>query len=312
MSVSVAMVRPLASFLSELGEDGAAFLTAAGIDAATPADALVPAEGIDTALAAIAAKRGDPAFGLTIGRAVSMRPFGVFGHVVWLSGTLRDALERAAKFFGAISRRTTVSVEVAGDLACVRQVSLEPRGAILTELPFASLALRARAATAGAFAVSAVRFAHAGDASHAAYRDVFGARVTFEAPANELEFPAAQLELPLASADPITRAVLEPTVAQLAATEVPFLDRVRRAAKETDDPEVIAKNLGMSARTLRRHLADEGTSLSDILDGILRDRADDMLARGTSVKEVAFALGFSEPSAFSRAYKRWTGRPPRS
>ena len=124
----------------------------------------------------------------------------------------------------------------------------------------------------------------------------------------------ALLALPLASADPITAQILEAKIEQLAiAPSESFLDRVRRAVGDRADPspDDIAKALGISARTLRRHLDAEGETFRGIIDRLRRERADALLARGSSVKEVAFALGFSEPSAFSRAYKRWTGKAPK-
>ncbi|MCW5803036.1 MAG: helix-turn-helix transcriptional regulator [Deltaproteobacteria bacterium] len=93
----------------------------------------------------------------------------------------------------------------------------------------------------------------------------------------------------------------------------PPVDRVRRALGQgaASLPDV-ARRIGTSSRTLRRHLEREGLTLRGLVDDVRRARADELLAAGTAVKEVAFALGFSEPSAFSRAYKRWTGRAPRS
>jgi AraC-like DNA-binding protein len=91
---------------------------------------------------------------------------------------------------------------------------------------------------------------------------------------------------------------------------------VRRAAAAGLAQEVtletIARQLGVSARTLRRNLEQEGTTLRAVVDEVRRERADELLAAGRPVKEIAFGLGFSEPSAFSRAYKRWTGRAPKS
>ena len=161
-----------------------------------------------------------------------------------------------------------------------------------------------------------MRFAHGGEAS-AAYADVFRAPVTFGAKHDELELDAAQLSLRLASADPTTSQILEDKVAQLVAAPAQdgFLARVRGAVLARLDvdpsPETIAAALGMSSRTLRRHLEERGLTARAVVDGIRRERADALLAAGASVKEVAFALGFSEPSAFSRAYKRWTGVAPK-
>jgi AraC-like DNA-binding protein len=75
--------------------------------------------------------------------------------------------------------------------------------------------------------------------------------------------------------------------------------------------ERIARQLGRSERTLRRQLADEGAAYRSIVDNVRRARADVLLADASvSLAEVAFALGFSEHAAFSRAYKRWTGVSP--
>jgi len=321
--ISVALLRPLAALLDRLDADGAAFLASLGIDVATTPETYVAGHRVDALLAAIADRRRDPAFALALATESMVRPLGLFGHMVWLSGTLRDALTRAVRFYGMVTRRTRLTLDEppGGAHATVRQhpTGTAPRGRILTELPFASLALRARAATGGRFALRAVRFAHAGEAPPLpAYADVFGTRVEFGAPIDELVFDAAALELALATADPITSAALETKVAELAGTEddrSPFVDRVRRAAADDLADGVslagVARRLGMSARTLRRHLEREGCSLRAVIDDVRRERGTALLAAGTPVKEIASSLGFSEPSAFSRAYKRWTGKSPR-
>ena len=317
--ISVALLRPLAELLGRLDVDGRAFLVQLGVDDDMAPNTYVPAVEVDRAIADIAAARNDPAFALTLARTAAIRPLGLFGHLIWLSGTMRDALTRAVKFYSMVTRRTTLSLDELDGIARIRQrpVANVPRGRILTEFPFASLALRARDATGGKFALRAVRFAHAGDATDA-YAEVFRAPVTFGNAADEIEIDAAQLELPLASADPITSAAIEAKVAQLTAMPAgrsAVVDRVRRVAAAhltTGSPTAIAKQLGISPRTLRRQLADNATTLRQLLDEVRRERADQLLAAGTSVKEVAFELGFSEPSAFSRAYKRWTGKAPSS
>ena len=318
--ISVALLRPLAELMGRLGIDATEVLASLGIDDATTPETYVAGEVVDRCLDAIALRRGDQAFALTLARAATERPVGMFGHMVWLSPTLREALTRASKFWAMVSRRSTMSFEEGTNgVATVRQRAVNgiPHGRILTEYAFASLALRARAATSGAFALRAVRFMHAGEIVRA-YREVFAAPVTFGATVDELELDTAQLELRLAGADEITSAALEAKVAQLAASAAsrsPFLDRVRRAAaenlEEAATPTAIARRLGISARTLRRHLEQENNTLRALVDDVRRERADELLAAGTPIKEIAFALGFSEPSAFSRAYKRWTGHAPK-
>jgi AraC-like DNA-binding protein len=313
-------LRPLAELLGRLDVEPEEFLSAIGVDDAMAPNTYVAATRVDQELARIAERRGDPAFALTLARAASVRPLGLFSHLVWLSGTVRDALTRAVKFWSVVSQRTTLSLdETSGSVATLQQrvVSNAPRGRILTEYPFASLALRAREATRGAFAVRAVRFSHDGEATPD-YHEVFRAPITFGAAVDELEIETAQLELRLVGGDPITAAALEAKVAELisdAPGRDPFIDRVRSAAAAnfagaaslTD----VASRLGIGRRTLRRRLEKHGHTLRGIVDELRRERAEALLDTGCSVKEIAFQLGFSEPSAFSRAYKRWTGKAPK-
>src|SRR5687768_5614616 len=109
--ISVALLRPLAGLFDGLDADGAAFLTALGIDAATTPETYVAGHRVDRLLDAIAARRRDPAFALVLAQASMARPLGLFGHMVWLSGTLRDAITRAVRFYGMVSRRTRLTFD---------------------------------------------------------------------------------------------------------------------------------------------------------------------------------------------------------
>jgi len=76
--------------------------------------------------------------------------------------------------------------------------------------------------------------------------------------------------------------------------------------------ETIAEKMGLSRQTLFRQLKAEGTSFEKVLDGLRHQLALQYLkGKKVSVNETAYLLGFSEPAAFSRAFKRWTGVNPR-
>jgi AraC-like DNA-binding protein len=318
---SVLLLRPLAVVLTRLGADGARFLVEVGVDAATGPEAYVPTTRVDRALQSIATERGDETFGLTMAHEAVVRPLGLFSHLVWLSGTLRDALTRAARFYSVVTQRSTLTLESVeeGRVAAFTQRLLAgaERGDILTDFAFGSLVLRARAATDGRFRPRGMRFAHGARVS-ARYEALFEAPVSFDAPADELTLDASQLDLPLASADPVTAAAIEVQVRQFDAkggASRPFGEHVRAAVRvelQSGQPSLVtvARQLGMGVRALRRRLDEDGLSLRAVVESVRHDRATDLLAAGASIKEVAFLLGFSEPSAFSRAYKRWTGRPP--
>jgi AraC-like DNA-binding protein len=72
----------------------------------------------------------------------------------------------------------------------------------------------------------------------------------------------------------------------------------------------VARRLGVGPRTLQRRLAERGETFDSLLRRALRRRADDFLAAGVSVTDVAVELGYSDVAHFSRAYRNWTGRPP--
>jgi AraC-like DNA-binding protein len=73
----------------------------------------------------------------------------------------------------------------------------------------------------------------------------------------------------------------------------------------------VANRLNLSERTLRRRLKESRVKFSELLDGVRLDLANDWLARADfDLKHISFLLGYSEPAAFSRAYKRWTGKTP--
>jgi AraC-like DNA-binding protein len=314
----------LAQVLERVGIDGGSFLREVELDGPESEVRAADPARVDAALLGLAAKRGDPAFALTLARAEIQGPLGLYGNLIWLSGTLRDALERAARFYSLCTQRATLSLDApAGDAVARIRRHVQPGpplGRTLPEFAFATLLLRARRATDGRFAVKGVRFAHeVPDA--APYGAYFGAPVTFGAPGDdELAFDASLLELRLATADPVTAVALEAQATRMQEVfpgRTTLLDQVRRAV--ADAPvgaaalPTIARRVGIGARSLRRRLAaEESVTLREVLDSVRRERARELLSAGRSVKEVALLLGFSEPSAFSRAYKRWTGSSPRA
>jgi AraC-like DNA-binding protein len=120
-----------------------------------------------------------------------------------------------------------------------------------------------------------------------------------KAPAQQAaERPRQSTPKPLAEGD-------GPFCRQVAATVEPLLEAgaVRVGT--------VARVLGCSRQTLYRRLKAEGTTFEQLLDALRRRLALRLLGEGLSVKEIAYRLGFSDPAAFSRAFKRWTGASPR-
>jgi AraC-like DNA-binding protein len=164
-----------------------------------------------------------------------------------------------------------------------------------------------------------VRFPHSAPDDISEHQQLFGCKLQFGWERTELVFAREFLNTPLVKADPALQAILEAQVVDLI-RKLPkgeaTTDAVRRhlaseLGKGQPTLEQIAARLHMSSRTLRRHLDEEGTSFRQILSEVRRELASRHLSEGRlAIGEIAFLLGFSEPSAFHRAFKHWTGHAP--
>lgn len=161
-----------------------------------------------------------------------------------------------------------------------------------------------------------VDFTYQEPAHGAEYHLIFGAPLRFGAPVTGLHFDARFLRMPVVQDEAALRRYLRHSPAELLSRRDYGADaasQVRRllgGGLTSGLPDVAAR-LGVSGPTLRRRLAVEGTSFREVREQLLRDQAVASLVRGgESVEELALRLGFSEASAFHRAFKRWTGSSP--
>jgi AraC-like DNA-binding protein len=155
----------------------------------------------------------------------------------------------------------------------------------------------------------------------AAYDEVFRCPIVFKSHTTALIFDRALLEVEYPFADTFLREVFENELARVlvrAGRNVPLHFRLRAILERQHNtldrqklPDV-SRMLGLSRRAIRRHLAAEGHSFSRILQSLRRDQAMRLLENvGMPIKDIAEAMGYSDPSAFHRAFRRWTGVTPR-
>ncbi|MDV2476690.1 AraC family transcriptional regulator [Rhodococcus zopfii] len=152
------------------------------------------------------------------------------------------------------------------------------------------------------------------------YDAIFGVPVTFGADRAALEIDNSALRSPLVQSESSLEEYLRESPNLMLSErdyESTASAQVRRIFESgikgrTASAEDIADMLSVSAPHLRRLLRQEGTSLGQLREEVLRDAAIAGLRRGESVDDLSARLGFSEPSAFRRAFKRWTGSTPRS
>ncbi|MDH6213022.1 AraC family transcriptional regulator [Streptomyces pseudovenezuelae] len=166
-----------------------------------------------------------------------------------------------------------------------------------------------------------VEFSHPAPPHSLEYDLLYGAPCTFLAPRTALVLDRAILDRPVLQDEAGLRAFLRRAPGDVLARR-DYGDttaaQVRRLLGQSlpdrmPDPQEVAARLAVSTQTLRRRLAAEGTSFQRIRDQLRRDVAIAALATGAvSIEEISRQVGFSEPSAFHRAFKRWTGSAPRA
>jgi AraC-like DNA-binding protein len=320
-SISVLLLRPLAAML-----DGPAALEAFhGASDLSPEqladpDARVSPSQFCVAWAELRRLTGDPLVALRMAERIPPGAFGVVEYVCRCAPTLGDALRHWVRYLNLLDDAVVVGLVEEGEHVCLRvlQESEAPAPAS-HELCFALLVARARLLSASPLRVAGVDFAHRCSAADAdAYRRWFDAPVRFAAGTTQLVFPRAALAAPLVSADPHLLAILSRHADELQEKnrgEPPLtaqVQRALRAALRNDEASVeqIASKLGMTARSLQRRLKDENQSFQTVREGVRHELAVRYLDDDLGIAEISFLLGFSEPSAFFRAFKRWTGLTP--
>ena len=321
-TVSMDMLSALAHALGQAGVNVPSLLADVGIppEVLETTGARVPISLAERAFEEGAIRTGVPHISL---RAAAAIPVGVGTFLdchIRTSATCGEALRRAIRYFGLINDQAILEIDTSTGVTRITQRGIAaPVPRRLAEFQFAVIVARGRALTGQAFPLSAVGFTHAAPPSVTAYVDYFGCEVRFGQPIHEAVLPSYVLDLPLPSADPGLASVLERygrvIVARLPARRS-FLDDARRSIAELlrdGEPtlDTTAARLGLSRRTLQRKLQALETSHNDLVDTVRRELAMRLLA-GTdlNITEIAYMLGFSEPTAFHRAFKRWTGRTP--
>lgn len=310
---------------SVAGVDPSELRAATGFDPslASDADARIPIS-LEEALWVEAARRtGDDFFALHAAEAIRPGMFDVLDYAVRTAPTLREALDRLARYNRLEHDLAIFSIEDRGEVVRVehgfRTPGLRPvRHA--SEFTLASLVVIGSQMLGEPLHALAVQFGHEAPAELSEFERLFGVQPRFDFPGNAIAFDSTTLHRPLPAADPSLWRVMERYAEDLLSTRPEpaqsTAQRVRRMLSSTlGEGDVslggTAARLRMSERSLQRRLADEGVSFELVLDALRRELALRYLGdRRLAISEVAYLLGYSEPSAFHRAFKRWTGHTP--
>lgn len=262
---------------------------------------------------------GDEAIGLHVAQRVRPAVFDALGYVFRFSRTLGDGLGRLARYHRFLDDMLMLAIETSRDHVRVRLEGVDRMTRPTAEFLLGSLVRAARAETGRAqLDPVVVEFAFAKPRDTADHRRFFRSPLRFGLRRNGLALTRDALELPLRKAEPELREVLERRVRDVIA-RLPPVDSVARRARfrlgqqlEGGRPTAasVGRQLGLSERSLHRRLRGEGTTLRRLLLSLRHELAERYLREGVSINETAFLLGYSEASAFHRAFRRWTGLTP--
>ena len=289
-------------------------------DASRAEDLVVDGAVPDELLRAVSVALGQDDLALCLAAALASRRETLVGLVARACPDVAGALRHVARWTPLLQEGLEASlVEDARGGRFVLATPRRPRGAgrFVHELVLARALHHARQAT-DTLAVERIWFAHARPPVLASLEAWFGARdLSFGAEDSGFALGREQLDRPMPHADARTVEAIAPLLdAELGAyTSASLADRVARqlvsSLQAGADVADVAGALHMSTRTLQRRLEQEGTRFCDVLDRARLERARRLLADpAVTLTDAAFRLGFSDLATFSRAFKRWTGKPP--
>jgi AraC-like DNA-binding protein len=285
--------------------------------------ARVPRRVLDDLYDEAARRTGDPDIGLHVSELAQPELYGALGYAVLSSPNMRAAFEQLQAYAAAVLEGEGLELHAAGDTArfvyrvldgdAPSRHRVEGFLGVVFRFSFHALA-------APSYRPWEVRFRHPMPVTGAREHErIFGAPVRFEQADNEAVFAADLLDQPFPRHEPTLHEVAQQSLrvlSDLHRTRETVAGRVRelllaRATAGRLHSESIARELGMSARTLQRRLSQEHSSLSQIADELRHSLAPRYLeSEGASIPEISERLGFESVSSFYRAFGRWTGVTP--
>jgi AraC-like DNA-binding protein len=265
----------------------------------------------------------DPALGLALGARLPTQALQVVGYLISSAPSMRHAYADFERYAALLVENPSWAMREERTRAHFEFQCLVPRASTHRMANDWSLSLAYRVIRAFAPVASghdiALSFSHPAPDDLAPYRSLFGTSLRFGQKCSAITFPSAWLDRAQPHGDAGTCEGLRELAERLLLsvnTQRRLCDQLRLMLRQEArlaqvDVSELARRLGISQSVLRRRLAAEGVSPSQLMDEARCRVACAELSRlQRSVKQVAGALGYAEPSSFHRAFKRWTGKTP--
>lgn len=324
ITVSVTVLSQMFLYLKSLRVDIDAFLRSIGVEPGMvkAPDTRLPVDTYLLIQDKAADYVNDPYFGLHMGEFAEAGSWSILGYVMMNCKNLGEAFEKSGKYSRIIGNMIEAKAELR--LNRIRVVVFTPPHAPKMsrhcyESTLSSSVHMMRTLTGVHISPLEVTFIYPQPESTAEYERIFGCPVKFGRKENSMTLDWGLVNTPIRMANADLLEHFE-QYAQSLLDEMQRRDEHTRAVtriilSRLDDEslsiEKVAREMAVSVRTLQKRLEDEGVVFSDLLRDIRQRLAQKYLRENYSVEQITYLLGFSEPSVFRKAFKKWSGVTPR-
>ena len=321
---SQALTQPSLTFrvfltgLAGLGYDKTALLSAAGVTAAQmeDPDGRVPCMSIPALIGQAMRTRPTANLGIKVAAQTPIGAFQLLDYLIVTCQNVSQGIRQLARYLRL--SEAPFSVEIHDDEDPVRIVYVGIQDSFTAEFEIALAIFHLRREAESRLQPEYACFTHTPDDLNEA-EQLLGCPMRTQRPWLGLALSRQSWELPLRRRDAVLQSLLLRNADEIADRlpkpndVVSDLRRIllSRLAQGDSNIESVARSMGTSVRSLQRRLTYRGSSYQDVLDSIRREAAGQYLSdRALSISEVGYLLGYSEPAAFHRAFKRWHGSTP--
>lgn len=321
----VATTRLVLELAAGHGLDAATCLAGSGItrdQLEDPAGAVLPAQELRVFRNLLAALGDDRGLGLALGHRTHPQAYGLWGFAILSSPTVGGAVDMGLRFLRLTSSYCRIRpVLTATDAILVIDDGELPEDlrTFLVESTVAALITMQYDLDRARVPVKSLRLKGPPPPYAGRYRELFGVQPLFDQDENALAIDLHCLGLQLPQGNALTQRYCEEECQRLlqrrrllGGLAGQVRDHLARHVAQLPGMPEVAAALALHPRTLRRRLADEGVDFASLAEEVRRAVAEELLlTTNLSLEEIASRLGYSEPSAFTRAFKRWQGMAPR-
>ena len=279
----------------------------------------IPAVQFTLMLKKLSTYMRDPAIALSIAQCVNTANLGILGYLLHACDSLGEALVRLLRYGKLIiNDMDHVRLEQVGANLELQWPDITVGDHLIMEFGMAVMRQFSLQLAGRPLQLNYVHLMHDLVGEVEPYDSFFGCKVYFNQPLNLISFPAANLDIPIEKPDKALLEILqqqaEEALKNLPSVDV-FLQQAQRQLMglcQQGEPNLtqLAERLHLSQRTLQRRLAQYDLSFQQLLDDVRQQLCRQYLQQQVSLRDIAQLIGYSDQSAFTRAYKRWTGTTP--